>query len=125
MNMAGETCSDNALGTVLGEQCAQHLANFALAWCMAFFLGVGAVGHEQTNAAVMCQRTQSCKVGSTTIYWSEVELEVTRVKHNTLCGVQCNGVRMRYRVRNGNEFNIEWSDAANFTIAHNVERGLP
>ena len=53
--MAGETCGDNALRAVLGKQCAQDGANIALARCMTFFFSVGAVGHEQPNAAVMRQ----------------------------------------------------------------------
>ena len=85
--MAGETCGDNALRAVLGKQCAQDGANIALARCMTFFFSVGAVGHEQPNAAVVRQRTQSGKVGTTTINWSEVELEVAGMQHHALRGV--------------------------------------
>ena len=59
VNMAGETCGNDAAIAMFVEQLTQHGANTSLAWRMAMLFGISGVTHEQTNAHSRRQFTKT------------------------------------------------------------------
>ena len=108
VNVAGETCGDNAAVTMFVEQLTQHCAHASFAWRMAVFFCIGGVTHQQANAHCCRQFTETRKICAAIINWSEIKLEVTGVHNHTLWCVHDDGVSMGHRVGNRQELNIKW-----------------
>ena len=90
---------------------------------MSVFFCVGAIGQQQTNAFVGCNRADTSQVSETAIDGSEVELEIAGVQDHTLRSVECRCDSVRHRVRNGNELDVERTDHSAFAVDNRNEFG--
>ena len=124
VQVAGEAGRDDAAALLLTEHTAQHRTHARLARSMSVLLGVRAVGEQQTNALGGGDGADATEVGATTIHRGEVELEVAGVQDDTLRGVQGDGVRVRNRVRDGDELHVERTDHPPLAVAHHNQVGL-
>ena len=81
----------------------------------ARLLGVGRIGEEQGHALV-AEGRESRDVGSTTVDGRQVEFEVARVHEDAGVGEEGQRHRTRYRVRDGDELDVEGADLATFAV---------
>ena len=89
---------------------AKDAADVALAGCVAGFLGVGRVGERHADAVGLGELTDR-EVGAPIVDGCEVELEVAGVQDEALRGVHGDGVGVGHAVGDGDELDVEGTDA--------------
>ena len=96
---------------------AQHRADTGLRRRVTVFFGVGRVGQQQADAFVGRDRADAGQVGATAVDRREVELEVAGVQDHALRCVDGDRVRVRHRVGDRDELDVERTDHATLAVA--------
>ena len=106
----------------LGEEPPQRGADLGLRGAAPRAVGVGGVGHQQSNALVT-QLSQPRQVGQTTVDGSLVDLEVPRVHERTGGRVQHDAQALGDRVRDRQCLDVERADPPPFAVTQDMKRG--
>jgi hypothetical protein len=77
-------------------------------WPCSSALVLSASSSRMPSVAAIWPRR--AEVGAATVDRGEIELEVARVQHHALRRVHRDGVRVRHRVRDGDELDVERAD---------------
>ena len=121
VHVARETGHDDAPPGMGVENPPERLADQALTAGEPWLLGVRRVREQEPDAHRRCDLADPRQVGAPSVDRRQVELEVARVKHDPLIGVEGRRETVRHRVRDGYELDVEGPDAAALAIAHRNE----
>jgi len=119
VNVGGEAGDDQLLLRV-GEHPLQRGFDVALVGGEAGGLGVGRVGHEQVDP-LLTEAGEAAQVGEAVIQGKLVHLEVAGVQHGAGFGPNRNGQRVRDRMVDGEELQIELADLHPVALRHDPQ----
>jgi len=123
VDVAREAGDDDPVLRVLDEDLAERLADRPFAAAETGLLGVRRVREQETNPDRVGERADAGEVGQPAVDRREVELEVPRVEHDSLGGVEGDREALRHRVRHGDELDVERADPPSFAVGDRDQFG--